>query len=30
MFVHALEAAVEAVGRDVINIQVGEIGTHLI
>jgi hypothetical protein len=30
MLVNALEAAVEAVGRDVINIQAGEIGTHSI
>ena len=30
MLVNALEAAVEAVGNDVINIQKGEIGTHSI
>jgi hypothetical protein len=30
MMVNALEAAVEAVGRDVVNIQAGEIGTHSI
>lgn len=30
MLVNALEGAIEAVGRDVINIQKGEIGTHSI
>jgi hypothetical protein len=30
MMVNALEAAVEAVGRDVVNIQAGEISTHSI
>ena len=30
MLVNAVEAAVEAVGQDVVNIQVGEIGTHSI
>jgi hypothetical protein len=30
MLIVALEAAVEAVGRDIINIQAGEIGTHSI
>jgi hypothetical protein len=30
MMVNALEAAMEAVDRDVVNIQAGEIGTHSI